>query len=141
MTSTPAPSEPHISAVVALLDAALQGPPKAIHAYNGKRPDDDTTCVVIYGAPGQYSGSLGDRFSDFQADFQVTAVGESAPQAQAFADRAAAALLTDTPPTIAGRSVWPLWQTATPQPVRRDDTVQPPLWIATAQYAIASDPE
>ena len=141
MTSVPAPANPHIIAVVALLDTALQGPPKAIHAHNGRRPDGDRTCVVVYGSPGMYSGSLGDRLSDVQIDLQVTAVGESPEQAQAFADRAAAALLTDAPPAVDGRSVWRLWQTAQPQPARRDDTVQPPLWIATAQYAIASDPE
>jgi hypothetical protein len=139
MTSTPAPAEPHIRAVVGQLDTELQLLPTPIHAYNGTRPDADTTCVVVHGSPGEVSGPLGDRFADIQIDFQVTAVGTGPEQAQTYADAARAALLTDTPPAVAGRAVWRLWQLAA-QPVVRDDTVQPPLWIATAQYAIKSNP-
>lgn len=141
MTSVPASAEPHIRAVVTTLDAALQQLPTPIHAYNGTRPDADTTCVVVHGSPGEASGPLGDRFADIQVDFQVTAVGTGPEQAQAYADAARAALLTDAPPAVAGRYVWRLWQLpGGAQPVVRDDTVNPPLWIATCQYAIKSNP-
>lgn len=136
--TAPAASELHVSAVVLAADTALQALPTPRHAYNGTRPDADTICAVIYGSPGQASGPLGDRNADLQIDFQVTAVGTGPEQALYIADACKAALLT-APPSVAGRAVWPLWQTAA-QPVQRDDTVQPALWIATAQYAIKSNP-
>lgn len=139
MTSIPAAALPHIQAVVATLDTALQLLTTPIHAYLGTRPDADTTCVVVHGIPGQVSGSLGDRYADIQLDFQVTAVGTGPEQAQDYADAARRALLAVPPPAVAGRAVWPLWQTAA-QPAVRDDTVNPPLWIATAQYVIKSNP-
>lgn len=137
--TAPAASEPHIAAIVTAADTALQTLPTPRHAYNGTRPDADTICAVIYGSPGMASGPLGDRFADIQIDFQVTAVGTGPEQAQYIADACKAALLATPPPAVAGRAVWPLWQTAA-QPVQRDDTVQPALWIATAQYAIKSNP-
>lgn len=136
--TAPAASEPHVAAVVLAADAALQALPAPRHAYNGTRPDADTICAVIYGSPGQSSGPLGDRFADLRIDFQVTAVGTGPEQALYIADACKVALLS-TPPTVAGRAVWPLWQSAA-QPVQRDDTVQPALWIATAQYVIHSTP-
>ncbi|MGH3627269.1 MAG: hypothetical protein ACRDRL_07500, partial [Sciscionella sp.] len=131
--TAPAASQPHIAAVVAALDTALQALPTARRAYNAKRPDADTVCAVVYGSPGQVSGPLGDRFADLELDFQVTAVGDGPDQAQYIADAVRATLLAVPPPAVAGRAVWPLWQTAA-QPVQRDDTVQPALYIATAQY-------
>jgi hypothetical protein len=141
MTSVPASAERHIHAVVVQLDTALQQLPTPIHAYNGTRPDADTTCVVVHGSPGEVSGNLGDRFADITVPFQVTAVGIGPEQAQTYADAARAALLTDTPPAVAGRAVWPLWQLpGGAQPVVRDDTVNPSLWIATCLFAIKSNP-
>lgn len=136
--TAPAPAEPHIQAVVDLLNTALAGLPTAVKAYNGRRPDTDTNCVVVHGAAGISSGPLGDRFADLQLDVQLTAVGTGPEQALAYADAARIALLGTTP-TVAGRVLYPPWQTGA-QPVTRDDTVQPPLFIATAQYAIKSNP-
>ena len=138
MTSIPAAAEPHIRAVQAALVAPLDALPTPIKAYIGVRPDDDTNCVVVHGAPGLPSGSLGDRFADLTITVQLTAVGTGPEQATAYADAARAALLTSTL-AVTGRVVWPAWQLAD-QPVTRDDTVQPPLWIATAQYSIKSNP-
>jgi len=137
MTSIPQ-AEPHIRAVQAVLEAALQQLPTPIHAYIGTRPDADVTCVVVHGSPGDPSGSLGERFADIVIPIQLTAIGTGPEQATAYADAARAALLT-SPLVVVGRAVWPPWQTAS-QPTLRDDTVQPPLWIATAQYAIKSTP-
>jgi hypothetical protein len=136
--TAPASAEPHIRAVQAVLQAALQQLPTPINAYIGSRPDADTNCVVIHGSPGDPSGPLGDRFADISIPIQLTAVGAGPEQATAYADAARAALLT-SPLVVVGRAVWPPWQTAS-QPTSRDDTVQPPLWIATAQYAIKSNP-
>jgi len=137
MTSIPQ-AEPHIRAVQAVLEVALGQLPTSINTYIGSRPDDVKNCVVIHGSPGDLSGSLGDRFADISISIQLTAVGEGPEQATAYADAARAALLT-SPLVVVGRSVWPPWQTAS-QPTLRDDTVQPPLWISTAQYEIKSTP-
>jgi hypothetical protein len=134
----PAAAGPHLIAIVALLDAAAGQLPTPIRAYFGKRPDTDTTCIVVHGSPGVPSGTLGDRFADLTIDFQITCVADGPEQAQAYADAARTALLT-TALTVPGRAVWPIWQSAA-QPVLRDDTVQPPLWIATAQYTVKSNP-
>lgn len=137
--TAPAAAEPHIAAVVALLNTALGNLPTAIKAYNGRRfPDTDTNCVVVHGTTGRSSGPLGDRFADLDLDIQLTAVATGPEQALAYADAARIALLTGTL-AVSGRAVWPPWQTGA-QPVVRDDTVQPPLYIATAQYAIKSNP-
>lgn len=141
MTSIPAKAGPHVTAVVELLDSGLQAlpVPQPIHAHYGERPSQDRTCVVVYGDPGDFSGPIGDRFRDIELLLQVTAIGEGPEQAAAFADDVTALLLTDTPPAVSGRRVWPLWRVAK-QPGRRDDTVMPPLWVVTAQYAIHSEP-
>lgn len=136
--TAPASAEPHIRAVQAVLEAALQALPTPIHAYIGVRPAADSTCVVIHGSTGDPSGSLGDRFADLTVPIQLTAVGTGPEQAVAYADVARTALLTALL-TVTGRVVWPAWPTAS-QLVQRDDTVQPPLWIATAQYSIKSTP-
>jgi hypothetical protein len=131
-------AEPHIRAVQAVLEAALQLLPTPIHAKIGQRDDAETKVVVIHGSPGDLSGSLGDRFSDIVIPIQLTAVGEGPEQVSAYADAARSALLGASL-TVTGRKIWPAWPGAS-QPVLRDDTVQPPLWIATAQYAIKSTP-
>lgn len=135
----PAEAEPHIRAVQAVLEAALQLLPTAIHAKIGFRDDDERNVVVIHGSPGDIApGSLGDLFSDLVIQIQLTAVGTGPEQASAYADAARKVLLT-TPLVVAGRQVWIPRQTGS-QPVQRDDEVQPPLWIATAQYEIKSTP-
>lgn len=134
MTSVPAPAQPHIAAVVAMLDAAL-----SINVYVGRREDNDTTCVIVRGSPNAPFGSLGDRYSDASVLFQVTAVGVGEEQATAFADEVQAALLTDARPSVPGRVAWPIQFVASQFPTR-DDSVMPPLYMATAQYAIKSNP-
>lgn len=138
MTSIPASAEPHIRAVQVALTAAFQLLPTPIPVEIGKREDDQTNVVVIHGAPGLPSGSLGDRYRDLTLTIQLTAVGVGPEQATAYADTARAALLTASL-AVDGRRVWPAWQLAD-QPVQRDDTVQPSLWTATAQYVIKSEP-
>lgn len=138
MTSVPASAEPHVLAVQTALTAPLAALPTPILAYIGTRPDADTNCVVIHGSPGTPSGTLGDRYADLTVPIQLTAVGIGPEQATAYADAARAALLTASL-TVAGRAVWPAWQTGE-QPVQRDDSVNPPLYYATAQYAIKSNP-
>jgi hypothetical protein len=134
VTSIPAKAEPHVAAVIALLAAGLP-----VKVYNGRRDDNDTTCVVVGGTPNRPSGSLGDRYADANVLVQVAAIGVGPEQATAYADDVQGLLLTDTPPAVAGRAVWRI-QFVASQPVERDDTVMPPLWVATAQYLIKSNP-
>lgn len=137
--TAPASAEPHIRAVQAVLQAALQALPTPINAKIGKRDDDETRAVVIHGSPGDITpGSLGDLYSDLTILIQLTAVGTGPEQASAYADAARVALLT-VPLAVTGRKVWLPRQVGS-QPVQRDDTVQPSLWIATAQYEIKSTP-
>lgn len=138
MTSVPASAEPHVRAVQTVLTAALAELPTPIKAYIGRRDDGDSTCVVIHGSPGDPSGSVGDRYEDLTVTVQLTAIGIGEEQALAYADAARAALLT-ADLTVPGRAVLPAWQLASQQPVR-DDTVQPPLWYSSTQYAIKSNP-
>lgn len=138
MTSVPASAEPHIRAVQAALNAAFEALPTVIKAHIGKRPDNDTNCVVIYGSLGELSGTLADRYADITIPIQLTAVGVGPEQATAYADAARVALLTASL-AVDGRRVRPAKQVAD-QPVRRDDTVQPELYVATAQYEITSNP-
>jgi hypothetical protein len=138
VTGVPADAEPHIRAVQAALAAPLGALPTPIKAYIGTRPDVDRNCVVIHGSTGDLSGTLGDRYADIVVPVQLTAVGEGPEQASAYADSARRALLAAAL-VVTGRRVWPARQAAS-QPVLRDDTVQPPLWIATAQYEITSNP-
>jgi hypothetical protein len=137
--TAPASAEPHIRAVQAVLEVALQALPTPIHAKIGKREDSETNVVVIHGSPGDITaGSLGDLYSDLTIPIQLTAVGTGPEQASAYADAARAALLTASL-TVAGRTFQRPRQTGS-QPVQRDDTVQPELWISTAQYEIKSTP-
>lgn len=137
--TAPASAEPHIRAVQAVLQAALQALPTPINAKIGKRDDGETKVVVIHGGPGDIApGSLGDLYSDLTILIQLTAVGTGPEQASAYADAARAALLT-VPLTVTGRKVWLPRQVGS-QPVQRDDTVQPELWFCTAQYEIKSTP-
>jgi len=139
MTSTPASAQPHVSAVQVVLEAALQLLPTPIHAKIGSRDDGEKNVVVIHGSVGDIAaGSLGDIYSDLTIPIQLTAVGEGEEQALAYADAARAALLTASL-TVTGREIWRPQQTGS-QPAQRDDTVQPPLWMATAQYEIKSTP-
>lgn len=138
MTSIPADAEPHVRAVVELLNAALALLPTPIRAYHGRRPDADQTCVVVHGSTGTPSGSLGDRFADLDIPIQLTAIATGPEQALAYACAARAALLT-TPISVPGRALYPAWQTGEQDPLR-DESVNPPLWIATAQYALKSNP-
>lgn len=138
MTSIPADAEPHVRAVQAVLETGLALLPTAIHAYIGTRPDNDHTCVVIHGSTGDLSGSLGDRYANLTVPIQLTAVGTGPEQAMAYADSARKILL-GAALTVTGRRVRPAVYVAG-QPALRDDQVQPPLWIATAQYAITSEP-
>lgn len=134
MTAPPIPqTEPHVRALQQILTAT------GLAVGIGVAPDNTAApYVVLYADPGMLEGSVGNPNETLLVTFQISAVGVGGEQALQQADRARAALLAG-PPTVPGRSVQPLWLLDS-QPVRRDDQVQPPLFVATAQYRMRSDP-
>jgi hypothetical protein len=123
----------HIDAVVALLEAA------SLTVSVGEAPDDPTLpIVVVWPSPGfGLTDTLDDPIADLLVGFQVTAVGESSEQALWASDKAYDALNRVTP-TVAGRVCRPIWSDDPPQPVRRDDAVNPPLFVAISLWSLRS---
>lgn len=131
--TAPALARPHASALVTLLAASID-------AYLGESPAvHPARYVVLYPDPGTPDGTLGDRHRWLLLEFQVTAVGTTVEQCLWAADTARTVLLTSVP-TVSGRLVHPLWQVGIPPPVRRDDDVQPPLYVQPVSYRLRSVP-
>jgi hypothetical protein len=84
-------------------------------------------------------GSLGDRHRDLLIEFQVTCVGTGPEQAQWVADRVRLVLLTQVP-TVAGRTVQPLWQVPTGERVRPDFDLDPPLYYLPVIFQMRTEP-
>ena len=123
----------HADAVVALLTAA------GLATTLGEAADDTATpFAVVYPTAGlEVPESLGLPIADMLIDFQVTCVGESAEQALWAADKARTAL-NRVIPTVAGRVCWPIWADEQPQPIRRDDALNPPLFVAISRWSLRS---
>jgi hypothetical protein len=95
---------------------------------------------IVYPLPGGlFDGTLGCPDDDASLIWQVTCVGATARQCEAAADRANS-VLVGQPLTIAGRYVTRVQADMAGGGVRRDDTVQPPVFIATPRYRIDSVP-
>ena len=95
---------------------------------------------VVYPLPGGvFDGTLGCPDDDASLIWQVTCIGATARQCEAAVDRANSVLIGQ-PLTIAGRFVCRVWADMAGGGVRRDDTVQPPVFIATPRYRIDSTP-
>lgn len=139
----------HTSAVVDVLDAELK-------TFDGGAPENpggqgwgwqDTpggstfkAYYVVYPLPGGvFDGPLGCPDDDASLIFQVTCVGSTRPQCEAAADRALS-LLVGQPLTIAGRYVTRVQADMAQGGARRDDTVQPPVFIATPRFRVDSVP-
>jgi hypothetical protein len=123
----------HVDAIVALLAASN------LAAYVGEAPDDlSTPYVVLYPTPGfPVAESLKAPNSDIVVDFQLTCVGKTAEQALWLHDQARAAVDHVTP-TVSGRTCWPIYADELPQPIRRDDQVNPPLFVAISRWSLRS---
>jgi len=123
----------HADAVAALLTAVNL--PTTI----GEAADDTATpfCVLYPNAGLEIPTSLGLPIGDIIMDFQTTCVGATAEQALWAADKARTAL-NRVIPVVAGRTCWPIYADEPPQPVRRDDTINPPLFVAIARWSLRS---
>lgn len=134
--TAPAPPGPHATGVRDLLDAQL---PAAVAVAIGERPADSQLCVVLYPDPGMPEGSLGDRYRDLLMEIQATCVGTGVDQVLDLAGRVRTVLLTLLP-TIAGRTVQPLWEVVTGERVRPDNDVNPPLWYLPLVFQMRTEP-
>jgi hypothetical protein len=123
---------PHTAAVVTTLETA------GLTVGDGTGAGLTTPYVVVYTDSGDVDGPLGDRYADLTQTVFIHAVGTGPEQAQWAADKARAALLT-TAVTVAGRTVLYL-DHVTSVPVRRDDSIRPPLFLAIDQFALATTP-
>lgn len=134
--TAPAPVLPHITGVRDLLDAQL---PAAISVGIASGIGLNPPYVVLYSDPGTPEGTLGDRYRDLLVEFQVTCVGSGPEQALDVAGKVRAVLLTQQP-AISGRTVQPLWQEPSGEPVRRDDDVSPPLFYLPLIFQMRTEP-
>jgi hypothetical protein len=131
------------AAFVTLLDATLDG-----GAGYGEKPASGagqvgTTflayAVVYPGSTALREGTAADPNADADQTVQVTYVGKTAQQADTARDLARAAVLASGAIAVTGRTVWPVELTDSTV-VRRDDTVQPPLWYAVDRYTTHTTP-
>lgn len=95
--------------------------------------------VVYPLAGGVFDGSLGCPDDDASLTWQVTCVGATRPQCEAAADRANEVLIGQ-PLIVTGRHISRVWADMAGGGVRRDDLVQPPVFIATPRYRVESSP-
>lgn len=131
MTST----REHVNAVVALLEAT-----HITTAVSEAPAAAEPPFVVVHPSAGlEVAENLKSPVGDLVVDFQLTCVGESAEQALWCSDKARAAI-NRVIPTVSGRVCWPIWADEQPQPVRRDDAVNPPLFVATSRWSLRSTP-
>lgn len=96
-------------------------------------------CVVYPLAGGVFDGPLGCPDDDASLTFQVTCVGATRAQCEWACDTVND-LLIGQPLTVAGRFVYRVWADMAGGGVRRDDEVQPPVFIATPRYRVESTP-
>lgn len=110
----------------------------------GGFPGGDSTAqfvpyaVLHSGILADVSGPVGDPFADTSSEYQITAVGETAAQARAVADKARGLILAATL-VVSGRHVQ-LVRWVHSLPAQRDDDVIPPLFYAVDLYAVDSAP-
>jgi hypothetical protein len=143
--TAPAALDPHVTGEQTLLDAAL---PAAVGVHIGGAPPGATPpYLVLYFDAGavhglvgdELLGTLGDRHRDLLTEFQVTAVGATAQQAQELASQARVVVLTQQP-TVAGRVVSPAWQVPGGPRVAPDYDLTPPLFYLPVIYQRRSGP-
>jgi hypothetical protein len=135
--TAPAPVLPHLTGVQALLDAQL---PAAVGVHVGGAPASAVLpYVVLYSREIVPEGPLGDRWRDLLLEFQATCVGTGPEQVLDVAGRVPVVLLMLLP-TIAGRTVQPLWQVPAGEALRRDDDVNPPLHYLPLIFGMRTEP-
>lgn len=152
MTADLARLQPHTAAIVDVLAAELK-------TFSAGAPDLDQNPGVLnswgwQGTPGHskfrpyrivypvpggvFDGPLGCPSDDASLIWQVTCVGATSDQCEWVVDNTNE-LLVEQPLIVAGRFIQRVYLDMTGG-VRRDDTVQEPVFIATPRYRIESTP-
>lgn len=108
----------------------------------GEAPTDlNPPHVVVWpGAGFEVPTDLHDVIGDLELSIQLTAIGTTAEQAQWASDKARNAVNRVIPADIEDYTFWPIYAENSSQPVRRDDQVEPPLFISTSRWTIRSTP-
>jgi hypothetical protein len=149
----------HTSAIVDLLvadstiktfDAGAPDPNKGAGKGWGWQGEPGTTRFLPYRIVypvtggifnGEDLGTLGEPSDDASLIWQVTCVGATRPQCEAIVDNTNDLLVEQAVSlVIAGRYVQRVWSDMAGGGARRDDEVQPPVFIATPRYRIQSTP-
>jgi hypothetical protein len=96
--------------------------------------------IIVYPlSGGVFDGTLGCPDDDASLIWQLTCVGSTRRQCEWAADRALS-VLVGTSLTVTGRFVSRVWADMAAGGARRDDTVQPPVFIATPRIRAMSTP-
>lgn len=145
---------PHTSALVDLLN----GPIKTFDAGDPHLSDEPGGIGWGWqGTPGQakfkayrivypiiggiFDGTLGEPSDDASLIYQVTCIGRDRPQCEWVADDTNDILIEQQASLVVpGRYIMRIWADMPGGGVRRDDEVQPPVFIATPRYRIESTP-
>lgn len=139
----------HTSAIVDALDGVVytfdggapQNPGGQGWGWQGDPGDSKFKpyCIVFPLPGGIFDGPLGCPDDDASLIWQVTCVGRDRPQCESIADRVNATLIGQ-PLSIPGRFVTRVRADMAQGGARRDDTVQPPVFIATPIIRVDSVP-
>ena len=96
--------------------------------------------AIVYPlAGGVFDGPLGCPDDDASLTWQVTCVGVTRDQCEWVADKVNG-ILIGQPIVVAGRHISRVWADMAGGGARRDDEVQPPVFIATPRYRVESTP-
>lgn len=131
----------HTDGLIAALEAlSLEVGDGQAPEGHGRQPDGTfLPYVTAYSIPGgDRSGTLDAPDEDATLIFQLTCVGESRKQAEWIADIALGLLGTYTF-EVEGRKIPRVYLVTNPR-VRRDDSITPPVFIATPRIGIMSTP-
>lgn len=146
-------TSPHTEAVVSALRAAgllvLSGGPEETLAQNGNQKTWGwvnvagqsvfRAYVILYSmSGGVFDGPLGCPDDDAELIYQATCVAEDQRRCEWVADEVTHALVGQEL-TVDGRSICRVSLDMTGG-CRRDDTVQPPTYISTPRFRVASTP-
>lgn len=135
MTSSIGEVGPHITAVMNQLETEL---PTRILARLGLAPTENPPYVSIFPSAGVVdSNRLCMSNNDIQIGFLVHAVGAGPEQCMWAMDKTRAALVGQVLP-VTGRRTYRITQTLGPQPMTRDLSSQPPVWMQVAGFEFSS---
>lgn len=109
--------------------------------WQGTPGDSDFTPYrIVYPIPGGlFDGTLGCPSDDASLIYQVTCIGRDRPQCEWVVDQTNEVLVEQTL-IVPGRYVSRVWADMAGGGVRRDDEVQPPVFISTPRYRVESAP-